>query len=200
MSTAVVHRSPFETIQALVLNSVNSAHSRRAYEVALRDFFRWYEDMAGGRTISKAMVQEWVAYQRIEQLVIGGLGDQFLHRAESLVDSRRRQFEVVAAAGLGFKGKRDRAVLGLLLGCGLRRSELSALTFDHIQPREGRWVIVDLEGKVRSVPMPSWTKTLIDEWVAVAGFNSGRVIRAMNNRHELASDHLNEGDVQAGAT
>src|SRR5262249_22803891 len=30
------------------------------------------------------------------------------------------------------KGKRDRAILAILLGCGLRRRELTDLTFDHI--------------------------------------------------------------------
>jgi integrase len=64
------------------------------------------------------------------------------------------------------KGKRDRALLAVLIGCGLRRSEAAALTFAHIQQREGRWVIVDLIGKhgrVRSVPMPSWAKVAIDD-------------------------------------
>jgi hypothetical protein len=34
------------------------------------------------------------------------------------------------------KGKRDRAVLATLLGCGLRRRELAELTLDHLQKRE----------------------------------------------------------------
>jgi site-specific recombinase XerD len=57
------------------------------------------------------------------------------------------------------KGLRDRAVLSLLLGAGLRRSELTAVNVDHFQQREGRWVLVDLTGKhgrIRSVPIPDW--------------------------------------------
>ena len=45
------------------------------------------------------------------------------------------------------KGLRDRAILAVLLGCGLRRSEVAALTLAHIQQRDGRWCIVDLVGK-----------------------------------------------------
>ena len=65
------------------------------------------------------------------------------------------------------KGKRDRALLSLLLGCGLRRNELAELHFSDIQQREGRWVIVDLKGKhgrIRTVPMPGWAKVAIDVW------------------------------------
>jgi site-specific recombinase XerC len=44
-------------------------------------------------------------------------------------------------------GLRDRAILGLLIGCGLRRDELATLTFEHLQQRDGRWVLVELIGK-----------------------------------------------------
>ena len=44
------------------------------------------------------------------------------------------------------KGLRDRAIIAQLLGCGLRRSEVAALTLKHIQQRDGRWCIVDLVG------------------------------------------------------
>jgi site-specific recombinase XerD len=70
------------------------------------------------------------------------------------------------------KGKRDRALLAVLIGCGLRRKEATTLTVEHIQLRDARWVIVDLIGKggrVRTVPMPSWAKKAMDLWNEAAG-------------------------------
>src|SRR5882672_4029767 len=57
------------------------------------------------------------------------------------------------------RGRRDGAMLGLLLGCGLQRSEVVGLRLDQLQLRESHWVIVDLVGKggrIRTVPVPNW--------------------------------------------
>ena len=65
------------------------------------------------------------------------------------------------------RGKRDYAMIGMLIGCGLRRGELLALRVDSIQLREEHWVIADRLGKaghIRTVPIPSWVKLAIDEW------------------------------------
>jgi integrase len=51
------------------------------------------------------------------------------------------------ALGEGLGAKRDCAMLAMLLGCGLRRSELADLDIDEVQTREGHWAIVDLIGK-----------------------------------------------------
>ena len=47
------------------------------------------------------------------------------------------------------KGLRDRAMFATLLGCGLRRSELTNLTTKHMQQRDNRWCIVDLGRQAR---------------------------------------------------
>ncbi|MGA2923923.1 MAG: tyrosine-type recombinase/integrase [Candidatus Sulfotelmatobacter sp.] len=78
------------------------------------------------------------------------------------------------------KGKRDRALLALLLACGLRRHEAVALTFDHLQQREEHWAIVDLVGKgghIRTVPVPDWVRAELDNWLAAAAIDRGRLFR-----------------------
>lgn len=81
------------------------------------------------------------------------------------------------------KGLRDRAVLAVLLGCGLRREELTRLTVDHVQQRDGAWAIIDLRGKrgkVGSVPMAGWVKVALDEWAEAAHLTSGVYFRPIN--------------------
>jgi site-specific recombinase XerD len=93
------------------------------------------------------------------------------------------------------KGLRDRAMLAVLLGCGLRRSEVAALTLKHIQQRDGRWCIVDLVGKhgrVRTIPMPTWVKVAIDTWTLAAGLVEGHVLRPVNRADQAQGEQVSE--------
>ena len=93
------------------------------------------------------------------------------------------------------KGLRDRAILAVQLGCGLRRSEVAALTFGHIQQRDGRWCIVDLLGKhgrVRTIPMPTWVKVAIDAWGSATNVADGHVFRPVNRADQAQGFALSE--------
>jgi integrase len=107
----------------------------------------------------------------------------------------KRQAEALLAAPdvSTNQGKRDRAILAVLLGCGLRRDEAVRLTCEHIQQRDGRWCVVDIlgkKGRVRTVPMPAWTKTAIDHWTAAAGIGTGPVFRGVNKGDAITGDRL----------
>jgi integrase len=107
-----------------------------------------------------------------------------VHQAERLINAPNVET---------LKGKRDRALLAVLIGCGLRREETALLTLEHVQQRDARWVIVDMRGKggrIRTVPMPSWTKVATDVWTFAAGFSGGRVFRPVNKGDRLCGDSM----------
>ena len=81
------------------------------------------------------------------------------------------------------RSKRNRAMLSMLIGCGLRRGELLSLTMKSIQLREEHWVIADLIGKgghIRTVPIPLWVRRTVDAWTASAQITDGRLFRSIN--------------------
>jgi integrase len=204
-----------ERIKALVLDTLPSPESKRAYSQALDDFFRWSGAEAGGE-FTKAAVNAYRASLEVRKLSPSTINQRLSairKLAMEVADNGLMPPTVAAAisrvkgakqAGIRAgqwltreqaedllsapdpatrKGRRDRALLAVLIGCGLRRREAAALTVDHIQMRDARWVIVDLIGKggrVRTVPMPSWTKSAIDSWTGAAEIVSGMVFRAIN--------------------
>jgi site-specific recombinase XerD len=199
----------------IVLDTLPSEHSRRAYQRALFDFFHWHQGM-GRPQLNKAVVQRYAAELRdagmaassvnqrlsaIRKLALeaadnGALDAQVANGIRSVKGARREgrrtgnwltreeaQFWLGAPDKRTMRGRRDRALLAVLIGCGLRRAEAAALSFEHVQQRDGRWVLVDLIGKrdkVRSIPMPNWAKAAIDEWSKASGVSEGFVFRAVN--------------------
>jgi site-specific recombinase XerD len=93
------------------------------------------------------------------------------------------------------KGKRDRALLALLLACGLRRHEAVSLRLDHLQQREDHWAIVDLSGKgghVRTVPIPDWVIAELRVWLQAAEIDRGRIFRKVDKMGRIWGDNITE--------
>jgi site-specific recombinase XerD len=93
------------------------------------------------------------------------------------------------------KGHRDRAMLALMLGCGLRRGEVADLRIDHLQQREEHWVIADMVGKaahIRTVPVPNWVKSAVDLWVTSASITEGRVFRCVSRKGSVWGEGITE--------
>jgi site-specific recombinase XerD len=100
-----------------------------------------------------------------------------------------------APDALRLKGRRDRAMLALMLGCGLRRGEVADLRIDQLQQREEHWLIADLVGKaahIRTVPVPDWVKSAVDEWVVSAAITDGRLFRCVSRKDSVWGTGITE--------
>lgn len=208
---AVIERNPFEPVVRLVTDAAKSKHTARAYGRALGEFMTWWDVQGrpafNKATVQRhikslqdegkgAINQRLAAIRKLAREAadnglmsdadVGAIGRVEGERNEgqrmgNWLSKEQAQMLLELPDTSTLKGVRDRAILAVLLGCGLRREECASLRIDHIQQREGRWVIVDLVGKrkkVRSVPMPSWTKYAIDAWLLAAGITEGFVFRA----------------------
>lgn len=206
----------------LATDGLTSDHSKRAYSRALQEFFSWRQ-ANGNPALTKATVQAYketltgspasinLKMSAIRKLAAeaadNGLLEQQVANGVARVKgvtahgvrsgnwlTREQAQRILTAPDVGtLKGLRDRSVLAVMIGAGLRRSEVAALTFEHIQQRDGRWVIVDLVGKrnhVRSVPIPSWVKLAVDEWAATAGISQDLVFRAIHKGGFITRESL----------
>lgn len=87
-------------------------------------------------------------------------------------------------------GKRDAAIFALLIGCGLRRSEATSITWVHYAERDGRMALVDFigkGGKIRTVGVSRGAARDLDAWLAVLEYygvadDDSPILR--NLRHE----------------
>ena len=168
-----------EQAKAGVLNSLGSLQSRRSYGRAIEEFIGWYcsePRLALNRAVVlrfrlrlegmrlaavRRLATEAADSGLLSPDLIAGIrrvrGVKQLGRRMGnwlTPDEGQRLLSAVSTDTL--RGKRDAAMLGLLLVCGLRRSELVELDVDQLQQREQHWVILDLIGKggrVRTVPI-----------------------------------------------
>lgn len=224
-SAITLHQDDTQAAIQLVLDSLSSENSKRAYRKALNDFLAWYK-ATGSPGISKALVQRYkvelqetglspstinLRMSAIRKLAQegadNGLVDQSIANGVSKVKgvksagvrsgnwlTKEQAQDLINSPDLiTLKGLRDRAILAVIIGAGLRRSEVAELSFDHIQQRDSRWVMVDLVGKgnrVRTVPIPSWAKVSIDEWTHTAAIKDNFVFRSINKGDNISGDSM----------
>jgi site-specific recombinase XerD len=220
-----VCRPAFDRIEALVLDSVHSDNSRRAYHRALVDFQEWYQTN-GTSGLCKAAVQQYrgdlerrglaaptinLRLSAVRKLAIEAADNGLLlpeiaagiarvrgtpyrgSRAGHWLTRNQAQDLLDLPPADTRRGLRDRVILAMLLGCGLRRDEMARVVLEQIQQMDGRWVIGDLLGKggrVRTVAMPPWAKVVLDRWVAAADLTSGRLLRSVLKNDRIVGDGI----------
>ncbi len=209
-------------LRRMVLNSVVSEHSKRNYAKALDDLFLFaasrpltrallLEWRASMKNLSPSTIN--VRLSAMRKLVnearrngmLGAEDAANLTEVPNIAEkgtrlgnwlTREQAKELLAVPDRStIKGKRDYAILALLVGCALRRQELAGLDIEKIQMREGRWVIADLRGKggrIRTVAIPVWVKNAIDAWMTAAAIDKGRLLRSVSKSGKLNRDRLSD--------
>lgn len=100
-------------------------------------------------------------------------------------------------------GARDRAMIALMIGSGLRRDELARTTFEQIQQRDGRWILVDVLGKgkkLRSIPIAPFAKHHVDLWAKAAGLPeppTGRIFKRLRKDGKIIGEKIGPNAVFA---
>ncbi len=226
-SAVVAKSAEWQRLTTLVLDSVSSPITKRVYNMALDEFFAWYElerrpgfykatvsawrvSLEGRRLGSSSIIIRMSAVRKLAaEAADNGLlaselaaGIQRVKSAKSIGVRAGNRLSLKQAQALlsalditTLKGLRDRAIIAVLLGCGLRRSEVAALTMGHVEQRDGRWCIIDLLGKhvrVRTVPMPTWVKVAIDAWMVPAGVAYGHVFRPVVRGDKINGERPSE--------
>ncbi len=168
--------------KSAVLNSLRSKESQRGDRYAIDEFIAWYCSEPR-LSLNKPVVTRYRIHLESRKLAPGTINGRLAavrRLAYEAAGIRRVKGQKKLGIRLGnwltaaqattlwqvpecttLKGKRDCALLAILLGCGLRRREGAELDLAHLQRREDHWAIVDLIGKgrhVRTVPVPEWVK------------------------------------------
>jgi site-specific recombinase XerD len=153
-----------EWAKQLVHNAVRSPHTQQAYEYALEQFFQWAAGRAISRESVQGYVT-WLGEMKFSPSTINQRLAAIRKLASEAqrcgyVDSETAQ-AIITVAGVSQKGRRlgrwlgweeartllqapnphsirgmrDRALLGVLVTCALRRGELSRMNCEHLARR-----------------------------------------------------------------
>ena len=90
-------------------------------------------------------------------------------------------------------GVRDKAILSVLVGCGLRRSEIVALNFESIDMRKRGLIVIGKGNKERTAIAPSSSWRHLNMWLdEVRGHDSGALFCRIRKKDDVTSSRLSD--------
>jgi integrase len=96
----------------------------------------------------------------------------------------------------GIVGRRDAALLAILLGTGMRRAELVGLDVEDYQAATDSLTVQQGKGgKSRLVYLPASGKPFLERWLEVRGRTLGALLMPVSRGKRLQGRHLSEGAV-----
>lgn len=89
-------------------------------------------------------------------------------------------------------GARDRAMLAVLFGCGLRRAELAALSMEDYAPTTGELRVTGKGSKERIAYVTPSARAVLNKWLGHRGKASGALFCAVTKSGTVVHGHLSE--------
>lgn len=116
-----------------------------------------------------------------------------IYESGQFLTTREAEALINAPYASGAKGKRDQALLALLLGCALRSGEVVRIQLEEIERQGGCWVltnVVGTRGNARIVLIPDWAKKALDSWIEISKIRDGAVFRAVDRSGNIADRQI----------
>lgn len=220
---APIPTNPYGPIIELVISALTSPHSKRAYSQSLKAFLAWTTansfpftkhtcNLYRAKLLNDGLAASTinVALAAIRKLALeasdNGLMDATVAAAIQRVDTVKasgvrvgkwltmeQASAMLAACPVTLPGLRDKVILALLFGCGLRRSEASKLTRAQLTILGGRTVLTNVNGKgnkMRTIPVPAWAASILNDWLSCT--KGEWVISATSRWGTVGTDPLSE--------
>jgi len=170
-------------IDALAIREwLGDLYRRRLAAVTIR------RKMAAVRSFLQFLVRNGVIEVNRAKLVSTPKTPKLLPRVPSAEQTNRILDQLSAARVKTANPERDRAILEMLYGCGLRVSELAGLNMDDLDVA-GRWIRVRGKGKKeREVPVPGKAAEALEEWLARRRPAPGETAVFLNRNGKRLSD------------
>jgi integrase len=132
----------------------------------------------------KAAELGWIDPQAADQIQLIKTARITETRTANWLNPAQSSALLVAPDRSTLTGRRDAAVIALLLGCGIERAEACALKVEQVAlTTQGRMLIVDVAGRsgqVRNVSVPLWAVFDIQRWIEeLAALEPGKVLRSV---------------------
>lgn len=155
------------TLRRVIARFATARPGVALWHLALEDYLLWLEEeRRGGRTESSlakylSHVRGLLEYAwrsgRTERNVLDGFSLQHTQRrtVPNFLDLQEAEQLVEATTASGPTARRDRLIILLLYGCGLRTSELCALDVAQVNRERQELVILKAKGdRPRAIPIP----------------------------------------------
>lgn len=131
------------------------------------------------------------SYQHIKQ--VRAVSGSSLGRGRALGKDEIKDLICTCESDTSCRGVRDAAIISIMLGCGLRRSEVVALNYESIDWAQGSLVVLGKGRKQRVAYMPEGSRERLQRWVEeVRGNDPGPLFTRIRRYDDVTNHRLSD--------